>query len=80
MLFHYLLLYILYFKYADVAELADAVDSKSTVGNNVRVRVSPRAPYMQASVQGGRGPLFRVRNVITRGTCYHSQGVVPAMP
>ena len=28
----------------------------------------------------GLSPPFRVRNVITRGTCYYSQGVVPAMP
>lgn len=28
-----------------VAELVDAADSKSVIGNDVGVRLSPRAPY-----------------------------------
>ena len=31
--------------YAGVAELVDALDSKSSVGDNVRVRVSPPVPF-----------------------------------
>lgn len=33
-------------RHASVAELVDAVDSKSTVGNNVGVRFSPEAPFI----------------------------------
>ena len=35
-------------RHASVAELVDAVDSKSTVGNNVGVRFSPEAPISLA--------------------------------
>ena len=40
-----MLIYLLFKKiFAEVVKLADALDSKSSIGNNVRVQVPPSAP------------------------------------
>lgn len=45
-------------RHASVAELVDAVDSKSTVGNNVGVRFSPEAPIALALKSSDLGAFF----------------------
>ena len=38
------------YKFAEVVELADALDSKSSVGNNVWVQVPPSAPNLKMAL------------------------------
>ncbi len=64
----------LHFRCARVAELADAVDSKSTGGNIVRVRVSPRAPYAQQMVPAVEPFLFRAELARARGALRNRAG------
>ena len=45
-------------RHASVAELVDAVDSKSTVGNNLGVRFSPEAPISLALKFSDLGAFF----------------------
>ena len=57
---------------ADVAELADALDSKSSIRKDVWVRPPPSAPILFYSEHHERGPR---RSRDTRGHCQLAAGV-----
>ncbi len=45
-------------RYASVAELVDAADSKSVSGDRVSVRVRPEVPYRQCGTENSTNPLI----------------------